>query len=171
MRNFEFRLQRLLEWREEETKAEEGRLGLLLSELGQLDQRRQSLERTREEAEQMVRAAGSVGADLLAALDTYRLHCQVAKVKLTSQIQECMGRIEAQRAKVMEANRRWRLLGRLKQRRHMQWQAEADREQEALAAELYLARWNREALSSEQTPASNPAGSGSSDRAGREYPP
>jgi hypothetical protein len=37
------------------------------------------------------------------------------------------------------------LLEKLEQRRRAEWQREADRELESLAAESFLARWNRQA--------------------------
>jgi hypothetical protein len=42
---------------------------------------------------------------------------------------------------VAEARRRVRLIEKLEDRRFRQWQANADREEENLSAELYLARW------------------------------
>jgi len=44
---------------------------------------------------------------------------------------------------VLEAQRRVRLLERLRERRFSEWEAELNRELEALAAESYLARWKR----------------------------
>ena len=51
--------------------------------------------------------------------------------------------VAAQRQKVLEAQRQCRLLEKLEQRRQAEWQREADREMESLAAESFLARWNR----------------------------
>jgi hypothetical protein len=42
---------------------------------------------------------------------------------------------------MLEARRRFRLLERLKERRHEDWRLARDRELEELASESYLARW------------------------------
>src|ERR1039458_7519716 len=57
----------------------------------------------------------------------------------------CEQQVAAQRQKVLEAQRQCRLLEKLEQRRHAEWRREADREMESLAAESFLARWNRQA--------------------------
>jgi hypothetical protein len=47
------------------------------------------------------------------------------------------------RAAMLEARRRCSLMEKLKERRRADWEAAANREIEALAAESFLARWNR----------------------------
>jgi hypothetical protein len=44
----------------------------------------------------------------------------------------------------MEAQRQCRLLEKLEQRRRAEWSRAADREMENLAAESFLALWNRQ---------------------------
>jgi len=44
---------------------------------------------------------------------------------------------------VLRARRDVRVIEKLRERRLAEWQAEADRELEGLAAEVFLARWGR----------------------------
>ena len=78
----------------------------------------------------------------LQALDAYRLHVRSRVEKLETRRGEVLAEIERQRERLVEARRRAELLERLKTRMIDAWQAAADREEETLASELYLAKWN-----------------------------
>jgi hypothetical protein len=49
-----------------------------------------------------------------------------------------------QRARVVDANRRVKLLEKLKDRRLVEWRLAWQRETDSLASEAFLARWQRE---------------------------
>jgi len=54
------------------------------------------------------------------------------------------GARRGQRGLVLKAERDVRLLEKLREKRLGEWQAAADKEQEALASELFLAQWHRQ---------------------------
>jgi len=82
----------------------------------------------------------SFDADELAPLDAYRVWVNREKQRLASSLTDCAKRIEAQRVVLAEARRRFRLVDRLKEKALIEWRKAGAKEQEDLAAELYLAR-------------------------------
>jgi broad specificity phosphatase PhoE len=88
--------------------------------------------------------SSSVEACDLAALESYRLHVARQKERLRKERADCQERIAAERAQVLKAERDVRLLEKLREKRLGEWQAAADREMEALASELFLAKWRRQ---------------------------
>jgi hypothetical protein len=61
-----------------------------------------------------------------------------------NQERRCEARIIEQRNQVMEARRQFELLDRLRQKLYEEWRAAGNKEQEELAAELFLAKSVRE---------------------------
>jgi hypothetical protein len=144
MRSFQFRLETVLGWRRLHLDLEETRLQRLFEELRQVDLAEDRLDAEKAEADRAVLYSASVEAQELAALDRHRLHVARVKERLRQERADCQRRIAAQREQVLKAERDVRLLEKLRERRLVEWQTAADREQEALASELFLARWHRE---------------------------
>jgi len=141
VKRFEFPLERVRQWRDEQASIEESKLEQLFTALRAVDARRSSLDREQAVNQQAVLTASSVPAVELAALDKFLEHGKRQRQILAGQRAECERLLEAQRQRVMEARRNFQLLDKLKQRRRTAWQADFDRELEAQAAESYLARW------------------------------
>jgi hypothetical protein len=80
--------------------------------------------------------------DLVAA-DLYLRHLSAEKMRHASRVAEWQARASKQQQLVVEARRRVRLIEKLEERQLRDWKAAADREQENLASELFLARWKR----------------------------
>jgi hypothetical protein len=144
MRRFKFRLETVLGWRRLHLELEETKLQRLFEELRQLDLAEDRLDAEKAEADRAVLYSASVEAQDLAALDRHRLHVAREKERLRKERADCRRRITAQQQQVVKAERDVRLLEKLRERRLAEWQTAADREQEALASELFLARWHRE---------------------------
>lgn len=140
MKRFEFRLERVMEWRRTRLEIEITELGRLTGEAQAIDRRRQQVEAEREAAERSLVGSASVEAQQLAALDSFRTWAHHERDRLLRLRAECEERIAAQRQKVLEARRDCRLLERLREKRLSEWEAEFSRELENLAGELYLAR-------------------------------
>ncbi len=155
MKRFEFRLERVLEWRHGQLDIELAGLGRLTAEAQAIDRRRGEIEAERASAEKSLMSSATVEAQQLTALDAFRAWVRQESGRLASQRAEWEHKIAEQRRKVLEARRRFRLLERLKERRRAEWDAEFNRELENLAGELYLAR----RAASEPKKARNSAGS------------
>lgn len=145
MTKFEFRLQRVLEWREERLRLEESRLERLYGELRALELRRAELEAARAAADRSLLHAPSAAADDLHSLQDFRDYVHYQRQLLASQNADCERRIGEQRGLVVEARRQFRLLERLRDKKLAAWEADFNRELEMQASEAFLAKFAREA--------------------------
>jgi hypothetical protein len=69
---------------------------------------------------------------------------QARQKQLALRRQECAQMLAALRTAMMDARRRCLLLERLKERELAEWKAASNKELEEIAAESYLAAWNRD---------------------------
>ena len=144
MAQFRFALDKILRWRGIELANEEAKLQRLIQERNRIDA---MLNRIADERSGLTGAISVLptlqGADFRAmAAYSLRLRQNVEKLK------EGRTRIEhslaAQQRKYADAKRRVRLLEQLKERRIERWRYEEDRQLEIMAAESYIAGWNRD---------------------------
>lgn len=139
MRAFKFSFETILRVRTRELELEQMKLTQLYAELRRIDTQLTRLEQAGPSA---CRALGdeTVGTELL-HLQRFRESLAVSRKQLLKDKAGCEFRLGQQQRKVVEADRRKRLLERLKERRQSEWQADLDKEWEHLAADTYLARW------------------------------
>ena len=142
MKRFQFPLDRVRRWRQEQAALEEAKLQRWYAQLAALGEERARVENERAASERNVLGQASVEARELQALDAYRGHARSKIGEIERRRLKTMAEIERQRQRLIEARRRAELLERLKARMFESWQAAADREEETLAGELYLAKWN-----------------------------
>jgi flagellar export protein FliJ len=145
MQRFSFPLDSAMELRRVQFEREQARLAELQRELRSYEQAWQHLETEKQAAEQALQTQAVVPAGELAALDQFRNQTERRKRGWESRIASCRTTIAEQSTRVQEAQRAFRLLEVLKQRRRDAWQKDYDREQENLAAELHLAKQARQA--------------------------
>jgi hypothetical protein len=145
MKRFDFPLERVRRWRFEQLSLEELKLQQIFAE-------RQALARSKQQIRDEL---DLVGRDLLAkpalesleleALDSFRYHVHARIRDFENRERQSEEKIVAQRQKVIEARRQFELLHRLRTKALTEWKAAADREQETLAAEMFLAKSIRDA--------------------------
>jgi flagellar protein FliJ len=143
MKNFRFRLERVLDWRRTELELEQARVQQQLRELMELDSERANIEAAGIRAEIEVRAWRPLAGSDLTALAAFRQHVIGKEKQIEARREEARRRLESRKTAMIEARRRSELLERLKQRRLAEWRAASDRELEQLAAESYVARLSR----------------------------
>jgi hypothetical protein len=143
MNAFRFRLERVLKVRRTQMELEKAHLEQRLGDLRSVERARAELQAAGHRAEVQVRAWNPVyGMDLL-SLDFYRGAVRSQDQMLAARAAEAARSVAEQQNKLMEAQRRCRLLERLRDRRLAEWEAARDRELEEFASEAFLARWNR----------------------------
>ena len=143
MKRFRFPLERVRRWREEQADLEEIKLERLFSELSAIQRQHEELLSERTQAETILNSGKPISAEELARLDVFRQHVQARCISLDQLEREHAAKIAQQRQRVVEARRQFELLERLRMKNLMQWRGASNQEQEALAAELYLARRRR----------------------------
>jgi flagellar export protein FliJ len=143
MTPFRFRLEKVLEWRRIQLEQEEARFRHQSDALAAIDRSRAELEAAGIRAEVQVREWSPLAGNDLAALSAYRAHVRRSESRLAEERQACQRELAARKRDLLEAQRRCRLLERLKERRFGEWREGFDRELQELASESFLARWNR----------------------------
>ena len=143
MSTFRFPLERVLEWRRAQLKMEEARYRERLAALSALDGESAAMEASGVEAEARVRGWQRLSGGDLAALAAFRHGLRARRQQIAARRARCGAALEAQSKVLLEAQRRCRLLERLRERRKTEWRLAADRALEELASESYLARWRQ----------------------------
>jgi hypothetical protein len=143
MKRFDFPLERVRRWRREQASLEELKLQQLRAEMASIQAAQQQLVADRVESEQKVLAQVYIDPLQLESLDSYRQYTAGKVRHLESRKQQWEAKIADQLSKVVEARRKFELLDRLGQAALDEWQAAVDKEQEDLAAELFLAKSSR----------------------------
>lgn len=149
MKSFQFPLQKALDWRALQMRAEEDKLTAMQREQASLLQRDQALAaaQTRSEAG-VLRSSFVDGADIR-ALAAFRLRIQSERNAIHATRQQVDAQILLQRKRLLKARKDVKVLERLKEKRLKTWQYLSDREVEQTAADNYMAQWIQTALEPE----------------------
>ena len=143
MKRFQFHLQTALDWRKRRMETEQARLDELLLRESQLLQSLEDTSRDRAQSETGLLRSKSLDAADLAALDTYLRALHHQKRRLEKALAETRQAIDRQRQILTIAMRDYRLIEKLKDRRLEEWRLQFERELEAEATELHLAKRSR----------------------------
>lgn len=140
MKRFEFRLGRVLDFRREQAELERSRLENLLAQVQRIDHEKESLQSEAADARFQVTGSVSVAGEELFALSGFERHIRNRTALLDQMRQETQLQVRRQHAIVVEAERKVKLLLRLRQRKLTIWTRDEQKELEILAAESYLSR-------------------------------
>jgi hypothetical protein len=143
MKRFEFPLERVRRWRAEQASLEELKLRQLIAAKDRLEAAKRQAETEGRKSAQQVLAQPSLEASELHYLDAYRLHIQRRVSDIDNRARQCAAQIVKQRQRVIEARRQFELLDRLRTAALAEWRAASNKEQEDLAAELFLGKSRR----------------------------
>ena len=143
MKRFDFPLERVLRWRREQASLEEIKLQQLRSEVANIQATRRQIESERAQSESHVLTQRSIDPISLESLDSYRQYVAGKIRQLEYRKLQWQAKIAEQLNRVIAARRQFELLGRLKQKALDGWQDSMNKEQEQLAAELFLAKSRR----------------------------
>ncbi|HXA65168.1 MAG TPA: hypothetical protein VNV82_08455 [Bryobacteraceae bacterium] len=144
MKRFHFPLETVRRWRLERAGIEQLKLRQILAEKERLSAAKGQIQGQLSQTVQQVLGQPSIPAFELESLDSFSVHVRGRVRKLDSQERECEARIVDQRNKVLKARRQFELIERLRQKALTEWRAAGNKEQEDLAAELFLAKSIRE---------------------------
>jgi hypothetical protein len=140
MKRFIFPLETVRRWRLERAGIEELKLRQILAERQKLAVARGRIDREMAQTVREVLGQSSMRPFELESLDSFRTHGRVRIRDLEAQERRCEARVVEQRNQVLEARRQFELLERLRQKALSAWRAAGNKEQEELAAELFLAK-------------------------------
>jgi len=143
MKRFQFQLERVRRWRLEQLDLEELKLQQVRAERQTLADAKQRVREGLAKSAQEVLAQPSMPGLELENLDSYRIHVRRRVRSFENLEQQVEVKVVEQRGRVLEARRQCELLDGLRQKAFAKWKAAVDREQEALAGELFLSRSTR----------------------------
>jgi flagellar export protein FliJ len=145
MKSFQFPLQRVLDWRAIQLRAEEEKLAALQHRFTSLAQKENALMAAQSKSERDVLGQPSIGGAQLKALAAFRLRIQSDRAAIRAHRAQCEAQIAEQRKRLLKARKDLRVLEKLKEKRRKTWQHLSDREVEDTAAENYISQWARSA--------------------------
>jgi hypothetical protein len=145
MKRFHFPLERVRRWRLEQLNVEELKLQKVRADRQLLAEAKQQVRDGMAKSRRDVLAQPAVLGMELENLDSYGIHVRELVRGFEKLEQEAEAKVVEQRNRVLEARRQFELLDGLRTKALVKWRAEGDREQEALAGELYLSRSTRNA--------------------------
>jgi len=141
VRKFQFSLEAALGLRERGVEAAENALREVQGEWNTNQKRQQELTDEVRSAELAVRSGPVDPADYM-ALDRYRAASQRRRLRMAQEASAIAKRLTERQAALQIAERDRTLLVRLKEKSLVRWRLEYDKEQQLLAEEAYLSRWN-----------------------------
>ncbi len=145
MKRFDFTLERVRRWRLEQLDVEDLKLQQVRIERQALSEAKQQVRDEFGIAEKEMLSQSFVQGEELATLESFHRHVRARVRDFENRERQCDARVAEQRARVMEARRQFELLDRLREKALAKWRAAADKEQEMLAGELFLAKSIRNA--------------------------
>jgi len=153
---FDFRLARVLDYRQKQLEAADQVLRRLVAEQQGLCGQKEELGARYLAEEAAMRIAVAPRTGELAALSAYRRHVRMEQSKLDRLIFESGRRVEKQRAEVLAVRRRCRLLEKLHDKSKSTWDAALAKEIDSLAEDSYLARWPGQSGAARETESTDP---------------
>lgn len=152
MKAFRFRLQRVLDLRNLQLKTEETKLEQLIRQCEEKQAQWKMRQASLNEAYSANRSSSYLHSSELVALGHFSRRIERECRQLTAGIEADAKLVAQQRAAVVQARSRVRLLEKLKEQRRTEWQAESERELETLAGEFSAAQWLREKRQNSEKP-------------------
>lgn len=148
MKKFTFSLETARALREQRLEAELAEMGNLQRELEGVHKRQKDLEEEVSDAVRLFREAATHDAGQLAEMDRFRHATGKRRLRLAAEARAMAMRMADQQKVLTECRRDLELLNRLKEKAKARWQTEYDREEQNLADEIFLSRWNRRSAES-----------------------
>ena len=144
MKRFVFPLQRVMDWRTLQVRAEEEKLANLQQQAEALALRENALTAAELNSEiELLKRPSIEGADLQ-ALSLFQNRVHQERANLQKKRQQVEVQVVEQRKRLLKARRDVRVIEKLKENRLRDWTYLSDRETENTAAESFLAKWARE---------------------------
>lgn len=154
MRNFQFRLERVLDWYGNQFQVEQARLSVAMASLQEIQQNIARFHAECLSVEHDIIGRRDIPARDFPALGLYRLRARKTEQEFSQELQRREQSVKDQMQRVQEAQRRLRLLEKLRDRRLSEHRYLENKELETLAAESFLAKWER--TPGHRTPAAPP---------------
>jgi flagellar export protein FliJ len=145
MTTFKFRLERVLDYRRTQFQMAESQYRLAGAKLHEIRIRRAALANRKLETRKIFAQLTDVAGQDLASLPDWYRWTEITDGHLHKMEQAAAQELHNRRAALIDAQRKVKLLEKLRDHRRTQWQADFDRELEELASDSTNSRYAREA--------------------------
>lgn len=142
MQAFRFHLSKVLDWFDNLRKIEEDRLNTSIVALTGVQEALVRIEAERLEIARQLIMGNTIPASDLAALGLYRLGAKRRELELNAERERREIAVRDQRTKVQAAQRRVRLLEKLRERQKTEHDYAMERELEKMVSDAYRSRWS-----------------------------
>lgn len=139
MKRFEFRLDTVLRLRELQLERARAKLQQLVGEQQRLESDLEAIQRERQQAKSFVYEQGNLENAELRTMSAFLLGMDARAGVVRGRLEETARSVELQRKVAIAAERKVRLLERLRERKLEVWKQETNREIERVAQEAWLA--------------------------------
>ena len=146
MQKFRFSLESAMQHRQLQIDLQRAKLESLYAELRRLVGDEKTLLEEKEFADSVVKGVDPCFSLSLMALDNFSRHVSAQKTILEQHRTECTRRIAEQQFELMNAQRDYDLLDKLRKKKLAEWHRAAEREQEQVAADVHMARFARDSV-------------------------
>jgi flagellar export protein FliJ len=143
MTSFRFPLDRVLDWRKLQMRAEEEKLAAAQQKLDTVTQRLTALAAAELKSEMGLRKLPSVNGSELQTVAAFQARVRKMNHALELERLQCEKLVAAQRTRLLKARKDFRILEKLRERRHEAWVYLSDREIESIAADSYNSKLAR----------------------------
>ena len=140
MQTFRFRLERVLGWYRKKCRIEENLLAERVEELSRLEARIARFQAERLRIERDVLSRREIAAADFSSLGRYRLRACELDAEFAVERRRTEAALTQQRSRTQTAQRKVKLVEKLRERQLANYTVAADRELETLAAEAYLSK-------------------------------
>jgi hypothetical protein len=141
MKAFRFPLDRALHIRRTQLEIERAKLQKLTNDREQLELQATELLLESVNTRRTILTQGLVTAGEISTMPDYQRNTREHLRRLDRQKQDLLKKTESQMHQAVEAERKVKLLERLRGQRFAEWNSLAQKEQENFIADAYLARW------------------------------
>jgi flagellar export protein FliJ len=141
MKTFRFPLDQALHIRRAQLEIEQAKLQRLLHQRQQLEQQGAAILMEAANTRRAIATQVLLNANEIATLPDYQRGAKHRLLKLDRMKQDLLKRTQDQSRATLEAERKVKLLEKLREKRFKEWNSEMQKEQENFAADAYLSRW------------------------------
>lgn len=139
MKRFDFRLESALKWRDMQLQHEQETLNRFVADELRAQETLQRLRDDRDAVREQMRQSGSIDGLELRALASYLAACEPRERALSLDVSVKAQRAAEQRRRVVEAERRVRLIQKLRDRQLAEWTTATERQMDSTAQDTWTA--------------------------------
>ena len=144
MKAFRFPLERALEVRRMQLELEQARLERIQQEFSRVSAAESSLQKFGTATRQWIADSTPLESTTISTMNDFQRQAKTLMLRMEHQKAEIATKSTTQQVKVVDFQRRVKLLEKLRGRRLHAWETAVQKDQESFAADAFLTRWSNQ---------------------------